>query len=141
MTPPSEVDNDSEHQNPPRRSLPLPTLDAATLNLAATAGQCARIWQEIDPEFAAQCLAAAETAWQAALAHPAEFAGNTPGSGGGNYDDTQVSDEFYWAAAKLFITTGKEAYLDTMLDSPHFAQAAIPSIGVTPLLWARFHWR
>jgi hypothetical protein len=88
----------------------MPPSTAATLNLAATAAQCARIWREIDADFSARCLTAAETAWQAAVANPAIYAGNTPGEGGGNYDDKNVTDEFFWAAAELFITTGDEAY-------------------------------
>lgn len=92
----------------------MPPSTAATLNLAATAAQCARIWREIDADFSARCLTAAETAWQAALANPALYAGNTPGEGGGNYGDTDVSDEFFWAAAELYITTGDEAYRERL---------------------------
>ena len=32
------------------------------------------------------------------------------GTGGGAYDDDNVTDEFYWAAAELYITTGEKAY-------------------------------
>ncbi len=84
-----------------------PPSTAATLNLAATAAQCARIWEKLDKAFSARCLAAAEKAWNAAAANPAVYAG-TSAVGGGPYDDTNVSDEFYWAAAELFITTKKE---------------------------------
>ena len=38
----------------------FPPSTGATLNLAATAAQCARIWRTIDPAFAARCLTAAE---------------------------------------------------------------------------------
>jgi endoglucanase len=87
-----------------------PPSTAATLNLAATAAQCARVWADIDPEFSAQCLTAAQTAWEAALANPNLYAGNVPGGGGGNYDDTSVSDDFLWAAAELYVTTQDPAY-------------------------------
>ena len=46
----------------------FPPSTAATLNLAATAAQCARVWKSIDADFSARCLKAAETAWQAASA-------------------------------------------------------------------------
>ena len=79
-----------------------PPSTAATLNLAATAAQCARIWPKLDKKFADRCLAAAEKAWAAAVANPAVYAG-TAAIGGGPYDDKDVSDEFYWAAAELYV--------------------------------------
>ena len=36
------------------------------------------------------------------------------GVGGGPYDDDDVTDEFYWAAAELYITTGAKAYRDAV---------------------------
>ncbi|HNR02206.1 MAG TPA: glycoside hydrolase family 9 protein [Anaerolineaceae bacterium] len=80
------------------------------------------IWPELDAEFADRCLAAAESAWQAALDNPGIYAGNNPGSGGGNYADENVSDEFYWAAAELYITTDKAEYREYLLASEHFAE-------------------
>ena len=36
-------------------------------------------------------------------------------------DDTQLDDEFYWAAAELFITTGKEGRVQkAVLSSPYY---------------------
>jgi len=120
--PPMEVDNDNEHEMLGAGRYLYPPSTAATLNLAATAAQCVRIWQDIDPEFAATCLTAAETAWEAALANPGIYAGNTPGDGGGNYDDDNVADEFYWAAAELFASTGNQEYLDYLLESDRFGE-------------------
>ncbi len=120
--PVTERDNDNEHQREGQGRYVYHPSTAATLNLAATAAQCARIWVEIDPPFAAQCLQAAERAWEAAVANPALFAGNVPGSGGGAYDDRNVTDEFYWAAAELFVTTGEEPYRDFLTASPRFLQ-------------------
>jgi endoglucanase len=105
------------HLDPQPRYLQPPST-AATLNLAATAAQAARLFAPYDPVFSARALAAAQTAWQAALANPTVYA--LPGGvGGGPYDDTDVSDEFYWAAAELYITTGAAAYRDQVLASPH----------------------
>jgi endoglucanase len=92
---------------------------AATLNLAATAAQGARIWKTLDPTFSAKCLHAAEIAWAAAKANPAVFALAKDTTGGGAYEDDKVSDDFYWAAAELFITTGKPEYKDFIASSPH----------------------
>lgn len=123
MIPPTEVDNNNDHTADGSGRYLFPPSTAATLNLAAAGAQCARIWQDVDADFAARCLKAAESAWAAALANPAVFAGNTPGEGGGNYDDTQVTDEFYWAAAELFISTGEEEYGASLAASKWFASA------------------
>jgi endoglucanase len=106
-------------QDPQQRYLRPPST-AATLNVAATAAQCARIWKQIDPPFAATCLAVAERTWQAAVANPAIYAPASDGTGGGPYNDNNVTDEFYWAAAELFITTGQDAYREFMTQSPHY---------------------
>lgn len=47
------------------RQLMYPT-SAATLNFAAVAAQCSRIWKGVDDKFAGDCLAAAKNAWTAA---------------------------------------------------------------------------
>ena len=93
---------------------------AATLNLAATAAQAARVYQPFDPAFAKRCLAAAERAWKAALAHPRMLAPDKVPPGGGPYGDNDVSDEQYWAAAELLVTTGKPEYKQALERSTHF---------------------
>jgi len=91
----------------------------ASLNLAANGAQAARIWKKIDPAFSARCLAAAERAWEAARANPAIY-GAKDGLGGGPYDDDHAEDDFYWAAAELFITTKKDVYKAFIEKSPYF---------------------
>ena len=112
LVPPTEYDNDLNNANDATGRYVYEPTTAATLNLAATAAQCARVWASVDPGFAAQCLRAAETAWTAANDNPEALAGNTPGSGGGNYDENNNRDEFFWAAAELYITTGGQQYAD-----------------------------
>ncbi|MFT7558956.1 MAG: endoglucanase [Flavobacteriales bacterium] len=101
------------HEDGTRRHL-IPPTTAATLNLAATAAMSARLFDGIDNDFANACLQAAQSAWDAAKAHPSIFHpdSNTHPyqSGGGAYGDTDVSDEFLWAAAELYITTGDSKY-------------------------------
>jgi endoglucanase len=104
------------HADPQPRFLHPPST-AASLNLAATGAQCARVFARFDRAFANQCLAAARKAWAAALANPERYA-PAGGVGGGPYDDTNVTDEFYWAAAELYITTGERAFKDFVLASP-----------------------
>jgi len=96
-----------------------PVSTAATLNLAATTAQCARIWRKVDAEFAERCLASAELAYAAAERNPdvyfiAEF------SGSGMYGDRNLDDEFFWAAAELFVTTGDESYYGALRESRFF---------------------
>ena len=99
----------------------MPPSTAATLNLAATAAQCARIWKSLDHSFSQRCLTAAERAWKAANDNPIFTYGNIPGNGGGNYDDANVQDEFFWAAAELYLTTGEQQYHDYVVKSSYFA--------------------
>ncbi len=114
-----------------------PVSTAATLNLAATGAQCARIWRTIDPAFSARCLAASERAWVAAVAHPAMYVTAEDTVGGGPYEDDDVSDEFYWAAAELYVTTKKDAYRDFVGKSPHHDAVTIGGHGgdVTAMTW------
>lgn len=113
-----------------------PPSTAATLNLAAVAAQAARIWKAFDQEFAARCLTAAEKAWAAAVANPAVYAKPEDTIGGGPYDDSDVTDEFYWAAAELFITTGKREFEKYLQESKHDASIDAARSG-TPMTWQR----
>lgn len=96
-----------------------PPSTAATLNLAAVAAQCARLFAPYDAAFAQRCGTAAKTAYAAAKANPTRYASPTDGNGGGAYDDSNVTDEFYWAAAELYLTTGETSYLADLTASPH----------------------
>ncbi|MGN9782538.1 glycoside hydrolase family 9 protein [Nonomuraea sp. ZG12] len=106
------------HLDPQPRELHPPST-AATLNLAATAAQAARLYAPYDAGFAATNLQAARRAWAAAKANPARYADPNDGVGGGAYSDGDVTDEFYWAAAELFLTTGEQEFEDYVLASPH----------------------
>ncbi|GAL35150.1 chitinase [Vibrio maritimus] len=108
------------HKDDKKRYVGQPST-AATLNLAAIGAQCGRLWKEIDPSFAKRCINAAEKAWTAALAHPDIFAYDNF-TGSGPYDDLVLSDEFYWAASELFITTGNVQYRDFLKSSPHYLE-------------------
>ncbi|MFJ6352854.1 glycoside hydrolase family 9 protein [Streptomyces sp. NPDC092046] len=90
---------------------------AATLNLAAAAAQCARVFRPYDSTYADRCLSAARRAWTAAQANPTLYASASDSTGGGAYEDSRVTDEFYWAAAELYATTGESAYRDAVTSS------------------------
>ncbi|SCG17350.1 Carbohydrate binding domain-containing protein [Micromonospora echinofusca] len=106
------------HDDPEQRELHPPST-AATLNLAAVAAQCARLFAPYDAAFAKRCGTAAKTAYAAAKANPARYASPADSTGGGAYDDTNVTDEFYWAAVELYLTTGEQAYLVDLTASAH----------------------
>jgi endoglucanase len=108
--------------DPQKRVLYRPST-AATLNLAAAAAQGARLFRAYDRAFAGRLLTASTTAYAAAKANPAIYAPPPnatldPNPGSGPYDDADVSDEFYWAAAELYLSTGAKAYRQDVLGSP-----------------------
>jgi endoglucanase len=105
------------HESKMKREL-RPVSTAATLNLAATAAQAARLFKPFDAAFADRCLKAAEVAYAAAKANPKLFADVADTKGGGPYDDNNLTDEFYWAAAELWLTTGKGDYKTDVEKSP-----------------------
>ncbi|GAA0592762.1 glycoside hydrolase family 9 protein [Streptomyces crystallinus] len=116
-------------QDPQPRELHRPST-AATLNLAAAAAQCARVYRPYDAAFADRCLSAARRAWTAARANPALYAPDSDSTGGGAYGDTQVTDEFYWAAAELYATTGESGYRDAVTGSSwHTSATAFSAYG------------
>lgn len=107
----------------------LPPSTAATLNLAASAAQCSRVWRALDPEFSERCLTAAIRAYDAAERHPGLLARDLF-DGGGAYGDLDVTDEFYWAATELHLATGDPAYR----EAAHRHAADLP--GRRPVFWA-----
>ena len=94
-----------------------PPTTAATLNLSACAAQAARLWRGIDDAFADECLEKAKLTYEAAKKHPDMYAPLDESVGGGAYGDDDVTDEFYWAAMELFITTGDEDYFDETTEN------------------------
>jgi len=105
---------------------------AATLNLAAAAAQGARLFASADKAYADRLLASAIRAYQAAEAHPALHAPYTDGShGGGDYQDDDVSDEFYWAASELYLTTGDAVWLTRAEASPHWSGLVFHPEGIS----------
>jgi len=97
-----------------------PPTTAATLNLCACAAQAARLWADIDPAFAKECLEVAKRTYAAALEHPEMYAPLDESVGGGAYGDNSVTDEFYWATAELYITTGSEEYLERIKNIKYY---------------------
>ena len=101
---------------------------AAALNFAATMAAASRVYAPYDKALSARMLAAAQSAWKWAEAHPAVAYRNPPDVATGEYGDAKLADEFAWAAAELYITTANDQYYrafkaDTVEASvPNWAQ-------------------
>lgn len=86
---------------------------AATLDFAAVMAVASRVLAPFDsqqPGRSARYLAAAESAWRWAEAHPKQLYRQPADVQTGAYGDERVDDEFAWAATELLIATGKDAY-------------------------------
>ncbi|MGH7005985.1 MAG: glycoside hydrolase family 9 protein, partial [Alphaproteobacteria bacterium] len=123
------------HLDPRPRALYAPST-AATLNLAAAAAQGARLFKPYDSAFSARLLKAAQKAWAAARKYPDLLAPSIYFDGGGNYGDSDVSDEFYWAATELYLTSGDKTYLSIVQKSPHWRDDVFTRGGHGAFDWA-----
>ena len=83
--------------------------------------QAARVYTDIDPDFSIKALESAEAAWDWALENDSIPFRNPEDVFTGEYGDDQFSDDFYWAATELYISTGKENYLEAIksYDQPY----------------------
>jgi endoglucanase len=101
---------------------------AATLDFAAVMAVASRVLAPFDsqqPGRSARYLAAAESAWRWAEAHPKVLYKQPADIQTGAYGDEHVDDEFAWAATELLIATGKDVYRKRVL-------AAKPATGTAP---------
>ncbi len=93
----------------------------SSLSFAAVMAQASRIYAEVDPDFSAQALESAERAWDWAKENDSIPFRNPEDVFTGEYGDDQFSDDFYWAAAELYVSTGREDYLQALneYDQPY----------------------
>jgi endoglucanase len=115
----------------PRYVVPKGT--GATLDFAAVLAQSSRVFgkfKNVFPGLSDSCLKSAVKAWDWALKNPKvvynqdlmnkEF---KPVINTGGYGDSDFTDEFIWAAAELYITTGNDKYY---MAVPMFPDAMMP---------------
>jgi endoglucanase len=98
---------------------------AATLDFAAVMAQAGRIVRKYPkqlPGLADSCLSAAGKAWQWALKNPSlEYNQNLinskyePKITTGAYGDRTFTDEWFWAAAEMYVSTKEKTYYDVVL--------------------------
>jgi endoglucanase len=92
---------------------------AAALNFAAVAAQASVVlkdYQDHYPGSAKESIEKAEMAWDWAVKNPTVYYMQPADIQTGAYGDRNVSDEFFWAAAELYIATGKQKYLDAVIE-------------------------
>lgn len=90
---------------------------AATLDFAAVMAAASRILAPFDaqsPGRSARMRAAALAAWEWAQQHRLALYQQPADVVTGAYDDTHLNDEFAWAAAELWVTTGEARFFQTL---------------------------
>ena len=87
---------------------------AASLDLAAMLAQASRIYRPHDKDFSDRSLEAARRAYAWALENPDRYFTNPPDVGTGGYGDRSLDEEFFWAAAELYCTTGDQEYYEAV---------------------------
>lgn len=110
---------------------------AATLDFAAVMAAASRVYanyESIYPGISAKMLTAAKNAYTWAKTNPAIYYSQPLDIQTGAYGDENVSDEFAWAAAELYISTHDDNYYTAM--NPIHTDANVPSWGsVQSLAW------
>ncbi len=91
---------------------------AATLDFAAVMIQAAEVYAPYCPDYAHTLLTAAKRAWQWAEENPnviydqdAMSQKYEPAIYTGTYGDTELGDEWFWAASNMYLGTRDEGYL------------------------------
>ncbi|MBR08335.1 MAG: cellulase [Rickettsiales bacterium] len=113
---------------------------AATLDFAGVLAMASRIYKDYLPTQSNEWLQQAIKAWEWAKVNP-NVAYNNPSSEGGypavytgGYGDTNFSDEFFWAASELAITTGESSYFSELDLSRNFGNPGWPNVETLGLL-------
>ena len=110
---------------------------AAALDFAAVMATASRVFADYPTEphdLPQRMISAAESAWTWAKNNPSVIYQQPDDIQTGAYGDQELADEFAWAAAELYITTGNDAYYTAMNAAQ--VQATVPSWGdVRGLAW------
>lgn len=97
---------------------------AAALDFAGVMATASRVVAQYEnqlPGMSATMLEAAEAAWEWAVANPSITYQQPADIRTGEYGDSNLADEFAWAAAELYITTKNDAYYTAMKPTETFA--------------------
>lgn len=113
---------------------------AATLDFAAVMAKASRIFSKFEkqyPNLSSSCLDASKNAWNWAQKNPNVLYVQPKDISTGEYGDKNVSDEKYWAAIELYLSTQNEDYLnnapsDLKITAPTWSQ--VESLGAFSLV-------
>lgn len=83
---------------------------ASTLDFAAVLAKASRLYKEIDPEWSKKALEASKKAWKWAVQNNNIAYKNPENVSTGEYGDDEFSDDFFWAAAELYLSTKEEIF-------------------------------
>ena len=110
---------------------------AATLDFAAVMATASRVYANYEssyPGLSSKMLTAAKNAYAWAKANPAIYYSQPSDIQTGAYGDNNVTDEFAWASAELYISTKDDSYYTAI--NANTLDANIPSWGsVQTLAW------
>lgn len=113
---------------------------SAALDFAAIMAMTARIYKDYLPAFADSCLDKALFAWDWAKKNPNKQFTNPSALQGypaiqtGGYGDAVFTDEFFWAATELYITTNESTFLEDMNLSSSFDIPGWPNVRTLGLI-------
>jgi endoglucanase len=94
-----------------------PISNTATGDFAAVMAKASVLYRDFDADFADECLAAAEKAWDYLSAHKGDSGFKNVGDiVTGEYPDSKDADEYLWAAVELYLATGDSSYNDYAKD-------------------------
>jgi endoglucanase len=91
---------------------------SAALDFAATMSAAARVVSTYgQTELAREMEESSVNAWKWAIEYPNAYYVQPSDVSTGAYDDTLYTDEWFWAAAELFLLTGQDEYRNSMMDN------------------------
>lgn len=89
----------------------------STFDFAAFLAKMARQYKVYDKKIADQWLAQAQKAWQWGVQNPTQYFKNPEDVVTGEYGDDDASQEQFWAAAELYLSTGEQEYLNFITNN------------------------
>ncbi len=94
-----------------------PVSNAATGDYAAVMAMASRAYKDVDADFAQKCLDASKKALSYIEAHMDKGGFKNPREiVTGEYPDSNWEDEYFWALAELYKTTGDSTYEDKIAE-------------------------
>lgn len=105
----------------------------ATADLAAIMAKSARMYKTVDAELAERCLKAATLSYKYLEQHREIFPEggfkNPADTKAGGYSDAYDKDERIWAAAEMYLTTGKKKYLNDFNELNKIFKSEFAEVG------------